>query len=253
MGVKEVRKAFWDQNRSFAEEMLTDNSWKDQELQEREQILSLLPELHDKRVIDMGAGIGRFTAELARLARHVLAIDLKPEDLEKNRQRNADRNNVDYLCMDITELSLPEASADIIFSSWLLMYLSDGEIRNFLASCHRLLHDDGRLFFRESCNGDIQGRSLFYLGLISWVQTLTPFTIDKNVKPFRSGMKDFLRWIFIHKCALPVQYRSAGYYEALFANGFHIEEAGYITMYKEKFNHENQRYWLLSKKPGAQA
>lgn len=38
------------------------------------------------------------------------------------------RKNVRWEVADATELQLPAGSADVVFSNWLLMYLSDSEV-----------------------------------------------------------------------------------------------------------------------------
>jgi SAM-dependent methyltransferase len=61
------------------------------------------------RVLDAGAGPGRFTIELARLGAEVVAADLSPEQLELNRRRVAEAglaNQVrDWVVADVTDLS----------------------------------------------------------------------------------------------------------------------------------------------------
>lgn len=47
------------------------------------QILSLLPSRKGKSVIELGAGIGRYTAELAKEAEHVLAMDFIESAIKK--------------------------------------------------------------------------------------------------------------------------------------------------------------------------
>lgn len=47
------------------------------------QILSLLPPYKGKDVIELGAGIGRFTGDLAKSAGHVLAMDFMENLIKK--------------------------------------------------------------------------------------------------------------------------------------------------------------------------
>lgn len=49
------------------------------------QILSLLPCYKGKSVLELGAGIGRFTGELAQEAGHVLALDFIESVIKKVR------------------------------------------------------------------------------------------------------------------------------------------------------------------------
>jgi SAM-dependent methyltransferase len=61
------------------------------------------------RVLDIGAGPGRFTLELARLGAEVVVADLSPGQLELNRLRLADAGLedriVDRVVADVTELT----------------------------------------------------------------------------------------------------------------------------------------------------
>ncbi len=48
----------------------------------------------------------------------------------QNEEVNGHYKNTEFKCADVTalDLKIPEASADIVFSNWLLMYLSDDEV-----------------------------------------------------------------------------------------------------------------------------
>jgi 2-polyprenyl-3-methyl-5-hydroxy-6-metoxy-1,4-benzoquinol methylase len=50
------------------------------------QVLSTLGSVEGKRVIELGAGIGRFTGELAKTAAHVTAMDFMATSIEENRK-----------------------------------------------------------------------------------------------------------------------------------------------------------------------
>jgi ubiquinone/menaquinone biosynthesis C-methylase UbiE len=47
------------------------------------QILSSLPSYEGKSVLELGAGIGRFTGELAKTAGHVIAMDFIESVIKK--------------------------------------------------------------------------------------------------------------------------------------------------------------------------
>ncbi|PNX62248.1 phosphoethanolamine N-methyltransferase, partial [Trifolium pratense] len=92
-------------------------------------VLSLLPEFEGKSVLELGAGIGRFTCELAQKAGQLLAVDFIESAIKKNENTNGHYKNVKFMCADVTSpnLHISEGSVDLIFSNWLLMYLSDEE------------------------------------------------------------------------------------------------------------------------------
>jgi phosphoethanolamine N-methyltransferase len=46
-------------------------------------VLSILPSYEGKSVLELGAGIGRFTGELAKEAGHVLALDFIDSVIKK--------------------------------------------------------------------------------------------------------------------------------------------------------------------------
>lgn len=54
----------------------------------------------------------------------------------QNESINGHHKNVKFMCADVTspELNITEESVDLIFSNWLLMYLSDKEVNLFSLS-----------------------------------------------------------------------------------------------------------------------
>ena len=119
---------------------------------EKEEILSYLPAIDGKTVLELGSGIGRFTDHLAPRTAQLTTVDFMTDYVERNRQRNGHHSNVDFLRADVTQLDFPETTKfDCIFSNWLLMYLSDDEIKSLTRNMLRWLKEDGFLFIRESC------------------------------------------------------------------------------------------------------
>ncbi|OMO51411.1 hypothetical protein COLO4_37682 [Corchorus olitorius] len=132
------------------------------------EVLSLLPSYEGKSILELGAGIGRFTGELAQKAGNVIALDFIESVIKKNESINGHYKNVKFLCADVTspDLNFPEGSLDLIFSNWLLMYLSDTEVilvlnfgcltfvflvENLAQRMVKWLKVGGYIFFRESC------------------------------------------------------------------------------------------------------
>ncbi|KAF2309103.1 hypothetical protein GH714_000501 [Hevea brasiliensis] len=92
----------------------------------------LLPSYEGKSVLELGAGIGRFTGKLAQKAGQLVAVDFIESVIKKNESINGHYKNVKFMCSDVTspDLTFSEGSVDLIFSNWLLMYLSDNEVEN---------------------------------------------------------------------------------------------------------------------------
>ncbi|KAG6549033.1 hypothetical protein Mapa_009476 [Marchantia paleacea] len=135
------------------EAMMLDSQAEKLDKEERPEILASIPEIHGKSVIELGAGIGRFTGELAKIAGDVLACDFMENAIEKNKEVNGKCENVRFLCADVTspDMAIPAESADLVFSNWLLMYLSDDEVKALVARVLKWVKPGGHFFFRESC------------------------------------------------------------------------------------------------------
>ncbi|XP_033755776.1 phosphoethanolamine N-methyltransferase-like isoform X2 [Pecten maximus] len=122
------------------------------------EILSYLPEIEGLDVVELGAGIGRFTRYLAQRARHVLAVDFVEKFIEKNKEANGSFENIDYIVDDVMNVQIPPTSAGFVFTNWLFMYFNDTAARRLLERIITWLPDNGHIFLRESCihgSGDI--------------------------------------------------------------------------------------------------
>lgn len=85
----------------------------------------LLPDFTGKRVLDLGCGYGWHCAYAARQgAKYVLGIDNSQKMLEVAKAKNS-ALEIEYRRASIQELSLPEESFDLVFSSLAIHYLPD--------------------------------------------------------------------------------------------------------------------------------
>lgn len=152
---REVQKSYWIEHSKdlTVEAMMLDSRASDLDKEERPEVLSLLPPYKGKSVLELGAGIGRFTGELAKEAGHVLALDFIEDVIRKNESINGHFKNTSFLCADVTspDMKIEPESVDLIFSNWLLMYLSDIEVENLAERMVKWLKVGGFIFFRESC------------------------------------------------------------------------------------------------------
>ncbi|EOA36459.1 hypothetical protein CARUB_v10011038mg [Capsella rubella] len=128
------------------------------------ELLCLIPPYEGKTVLELGAGIGRFTGELAQKAGEVIALDFIESAIHKNESVNGHYKNVKFMCADVTspDLKIADGSIDLIFSNWLLMYLSDKEVELIAERMLGWVKPGGYIFFRESCfhqSGDNKRKS----------------------------------------------------------------------------------------------
>ncbi|XP_070565551.1 uncharacterized protein [Ptychodera flava] len=153
--VRSDMKDFWaaHSNDATVESMMFDTKASTLTEMESKEIMSMLPNIEGKRILELGAGIGRQTRLFAEKASHVTAVDFIETFVEKNRQSNGHLENVDFIQADVTKLDLPEQSYDIVFSNWLMMYLTDDEVLKLFINTLTWLKEGGYTFFRESCFG----------------------------------------------------------------------------------------------------
>lgn len=150
---RQEQVAYWEShsNASSIEEMMLDTGAAAIDAIERPEVIGNLPDIAGMDVIEMGAGIGRMTADIAPVAKSVIAVDFMQKSTDTNAQNNSHFGNCEFLCADVTTLEFPAASADLVFSNWLLMYLTDDEVAALFQNMLRWTRPGGYMFFRESC------------------------------------------------------------------------------------------------------
>ncbi|MDF2962241.1 MAG: SAM-dependent methyltransferase, partial [Paenibacillus sp.] len=96
---------------------------------------ALLPELHNKKVLDLGCGFGwhcRYARE--QLARSVVGIDLSENMLTQARASTND-SEIEYRRMAIEDVDFAEGEFDVVISSLALHY-----VEHFDVVCRKVHH-----------------------------------------------------------------------------------------------------------------
>jgi len=208
-------KLFWSklEDKPTEESMLLNKEAKSIAPVDAKEILSLLPTRVGLDVVELGAGIGRFTTVIAQEeAKSVFAVDLTEAFCEENRKANVNKSNVVVHCADVKDLDLPDESVDLVFANWLFMYLDDEDVAAVFKGISQWLRPGGHFFLRESCDKPSSTSVLSEMG--------------EN----------------------PTIYRSKeDYDEMLAALDLTVEKSGVVRTYLEIENLTNQKYWLLRK------
>lgn len=112
-----------------------------------EDDLNLLGELAGKRVLELGCGGGQSAVAFAQKGAHVTAVDIAEGQLAFARGLAARHGvQVDFIRCDVENLSpIPDASHDIVFSAFALMYAQD-RLAVF-REVHRVLKSGGVFAF----------------------------------------------------------------------------------------------------------
>lgn len=176
---------YWKQQDPTPQAMYIRTNGHYLDLHEKPEIISYLPDLKEKKVLDLGSGIGRFTRHFATHALQVTSTDLMSHFVEKNQQDHADFSNVAYICSDVMKLEFEEASFDFVFLNWLLMYLEDPQVKILIERIHSWLKPQGELFFRESCaikriKNTTNGYYAHYRTLAEYDALVKEFTLVKE-------------------------------------------------------------------------
>lgn len=90
---------------------------------EWDELRSMLPDLQDKRVLDLGCGFGwhcRYARE--QQARNVVGIDLSENMLARAKQTTEDPA-IEYRQLAIEDIDFPEGEFDVVLSSLALHYV----------------------------------------------------------------------------------------------------------------------------------
>lgn len=102
----------------------------------------------DGGILEIACGTGWWTAELARAASHVLAVDASPEALELNRRR-VQATNVRYRHVDVFEYPSLGAFDAVFFSFW-LTHVPPDRFERFWRWVARCTKPAGRVFFIDN-------------------------------------------------------------------------------------------------------
>uniref|UniRef100_A0AC35U6C0 Methyltransf_25 domain-containing protein n=1 Tax=Rhabditophanes sp. KR3021 TaxID=114890 RepID=A0AC35U6C0_9BILA len=151
---RENLKKFWSRYSGQADinAMMLNQNAGDIEEADRHDIMSSLPSVDGKDVVDIGAGIGRFTTAFAKSANLVISTDFIDEFIRVNREANGHLANVEFQVNDAAHLELQKNGFDLVFTNWLMMYLDEGEVVDFLLKAIEWIRPDGHLKLRESCS-----------------------------------------------------------------------------------------------------
>lgn len=105
---------------------------------EQGEIFSILGDIKDKNILDIGAGTGRLTNILVQKGAKVTALDISKEILEVLHRKNP---LVKTVVGEAENLPFKDKSFDVIISAFLIVHLKDLTI--FFNEVYRVLKDNG--------------------------------------------------------------------------------------------------------------
>ena len=104
----------------------------------------------NKKVLEVGSSLGHSTKVLSNLFGKVIVIDNLPERHEQSKQLNNDRNNIEYVVMDVYQQEWNFETVDLVFIDCVHDYNHvKSDIENSLKFCNKnaiFVFDDYGLF-----------------------------------------------------------------------------------------------------------
>lgn len=210
---------YWQKQQASIQGMMLNPDAEELHHYEKIQIISCLPNISGKSVLELGAGIGRYTSHFASFANQVTAVDFNQKFINKNQENNSNFLNITYKCEDATNLNVEVETFDFIFINWLFMYLEDNDVEKMIPRITQWLKPQGQLFLRESCITDSKGNP-----------PLKPTAANSQHSHFYS------------------HYRDPQFYVDLLSKKFALVYQGNIKIYEKKYHNPNQLCWLFKKK-----
>lgn len=118
-------------------------------LEEKKLLNNLeLNNLKDKKIIDIGAGTGRFSITFSRFSNYVLATE--PVDSLFNILKNLGlKHNFKFEKETLHQSLDRKEKWDIIFISGVLLFFEDNEVKEILEKIKEKLNDNGLLIIRD--------------------------------------------------------------------------------------------------------
>ncbi len=110
-------------------------------------LFSMMPDLKDKTVLDLGCGFGEHCKRFVKSgAKKVVGIDISEKMLEIANQENAD-SKITYINMPMEEISKLNEKFDVVISSLAFHYVEDfsGVVKNI----YDLLNENGIFLFSQ--------------------------------------------------------------------------------------------------------
>ncbi|KAK3876495.1 hypothetical protein Pcinc_018722 [Petrolisthes cinctipes] len=146
--VDKDRKEFWSSQPAVLDSMVLCDNPLFQEA-DTDYMVHYLPPIANKSVLELGAGIGRLTGEIAKKAKDITAVDFMQHFLDVNKVNNRHMSNITYICDDFTKFQT-DKKYDLVVSAWLFVNTKDEVVDKMIGLVLEWLQPGGYFTFRES-------------------------------------------------------------------------------------------------------
>jgi len=113
-------------------------------LVKEDEILRSLSDWKNKKILEIGCGIGRITEFLSGAFGEVSGVDISEEMIQTGKKRLAEKTNVHLHSTDGLEYPFPNTSFDMVFSFITFQHMPDkNTVRKNIEEVTRVLKSDG--------------------------------------------------------------------------------------------------------------
>lgn len=127
---------------------IRDNDINFNDLIETPILLSMLPDLHNKKILDIGCGMGQHAKQYSDMgAKSTLGIDISEKMLAYAKEYNG-ADNITYTKMAMEDITSLQERFDLITSSLVFDYIENFD--EMMKRAYNLLNDEGQLIFSMS-------------------------------------------------------------------------------------------------------
>jgi ubiquinone/menaquinone biosynthesis C-methylase UbiE len=153
-------------------------------------------------VLEIGCGVGRQTRALAKRFKHVYALDVSPEMIQRAAENLHDYTNVTLIVGSGVDLKdVPTSSVDLVFTFVVFQHITDREItHNYFREASRVLRPKGMFLFQvrdldvAAKSGDVWSGSDVNRDTLSQWAHESRFSISRI-----SGEKTHYMWALLTK------------------------------------------------------
>ena len=126
---------------------------RDDTIRQQEQVAiadAMRTALAGRRVLELACGTGYWTAMLADVARHVVAVDASPRMLDVARAKGLSPRSVEFLVGDVYRLPFVAGAFDGALANFWLSHVPRARTRDFLDSVHARLRPGVVVFMADN-------------------------------------------------------------------------------------------------------
>lgn len=169
----------------------------------------MMGELTDKKILEIGFGMGAHLIWLARKGARIVGIDISKERVRSVKdmvKKEELESRITLMCGDIRDSVFPNETFDIIYGHDILMYL-EGDYLPFITKMRDALRVGGKMVIVEALNGHPIAYLYRKIFLPSEFKHFTEYFDIESLKVFKDNYRLFTSRFFYLLAPLAVPWK----------------------------------------------